>query len=64
MEKRYKETMDKDEAIHIGLLALKEKFEGQMNGKTIEIGFVDTNNKKFTQLNHREIEDAISFLRD
>lgn len=56
--------MDRDEAIHIGLLALKEKFEGQMNGKTIEIGFVDTNNKKFTQLNHREIEDAISFLRD
>lgn len=64
LEKRYKETMDRDEAIHIGLNALKEKFEGQMSGKTLEIGFVDLSDKKFTHLNHREIEDAISFLKD
>lgn len=41
MEKRYKDNLDRDEAIHIGLTALKEKFEGQMSGKTLEIGFVD-----------------------
>ena len=39
--------MDLDEAVHIGLSALKEKFEGQMNSKNIEIAFVDNKEKKF-----------------
>lgn len=39
--------MDLDEAVHIGLSALKEKFEGQMSNKNIEIAFVDNKEKKF-----------------
>jgi len=31
LEKRYKEEMDRDEAIHTALLALKDGFEGTMN---------------------------------
>ncbi len=64
LEKRYKEDLDRDEAIHIGLSALKEKFEGQMSGKTVEIGFIDISNGKFLRLSKSEIEDAISFLKD
>ena len=33
--------MDLDEAIHIGLSALKERFEGTMSGSNLEIGYVD-----------------------
>lgn len=41
LEKRYKDTFDKEEAIHTALLALKDGFEGEMTCKNIEIGFVD-----------------------
>ena len=41
LEKRYKDDMDKDEAIHTALLSLKDGFEGTMSCKNIEIGFVD-----------------------
>lgn len=34
--------MDRDEAIYLGLTALKAKFEGIMNNKNIEIGYIDT----------------------
>jgi hypothetical protein len=39
--------LDRDEAIHIGLSALKDKFEGVLNGKSIEIGFIDTTSGRF-----------------
>lgn len=64
LEKRFKDDLDRDEAIHIGLNALREKFEGQMNGKTLEIGFVDCSNGRFQKFSKSEIEDAISFLKD
>mgnify|MGYP006321420391 FL=1 len=31
LERRYKESIDFDEAVHIGLTALREKFEGLMS---------------------------------
>lgn len=46
MERRYKPDLDLDEAVHIGLTALKEKFEGIMSSKTIEIAYVDNKEKK------------------
>ena len=56
--------MDRDEAIHIGLAALKEKFEGTMSGKTLEIGYIEDTNGRFLKLTKTETEDAISFLKD
>ena len=47
LEKRYKEEMDRDEAIHTALLALKDGFEGTMNNQNIEINFVDQSEKDF-----------------
>lgn len=35
-----------------------------MNGKNIEIGYIDNSNWMFLKLNKFEIEDAISFLKD
>jgi 20S proteasome subunit alpha 2 len=38
LEKRYKEDLELEDAIHIALLTLKETIEGEMNGETVEIG--------------------------
>ena len=51
LEKRYKDDLDKDEAIHIALLALKDGFEGVMSNKNIEIGYIDQKDNKFKVLN-------------
>lgn len=64
MEKRYKDSLDRDEVIHIGLSALKDKFEGEMNSKSIEIGYIDAKQGKFIKFSKSEVEDAISFLRE
>ena len=47
LEKRYKDDMDRDEAIHTALLSLKDGFEGTMSCKNIEIGFIDESDKIF-----------------
>jgi 20S proteasome subunit alpha 2 len=38
LEKRYKEDLELEDAVHIALLTLKETIEGEMNGDTVEIG--------------------------
>lgn len=38
LEKRYTETLELEDAVHIALLTLKETIEGEMNGDSIEIG--------------------------
>jgi 20S proteasome subunit alpha 2 len=38
LEKRYTETLELEDAVHIALLTLKETIEGEMSGETIEIG--------------------------
>lgn len=35
-----------------------------MNGKNLEIGYIDISNDNFQKLSTSEIEDAISFLKD
>jgi len=38
LEKRYKDDLELEDAVHIALLTLKETIEGEMNGDTVEIG--------------------------
>ena len=38
LEKRYRDDLELEDAIHIALLTLKETIEGEMNGETVEIG--------------------------
>jgi len=40
LEKRYNDSLELEDAIHIALLTLKETIEGEMNGDTVEIGIV------------------------
>ena len=40
LEKRYKEDLELEDAVHIALLTLKETIEGEMNGDTVELGEV------------------------
>ncbi|CAD6575422.1 MAG: putative proteasome subunit alpha type-2 [Alectoria sarmentosa] len=42
LEKRYKEDLELEDAVHIALLTLKETIEGEMNGETVEIGINST----------------------
>ena len=64
LEKRYKDDLDRDEAIHIALLALKDGFEGIMTNKNIEIGYVDDKDKVFKVLGQEEIGDCLGFIAD
>lgn len=43
LEKRYKDDLELEDAVHIALLTLKETIEGEMNGETVEIGKLNYN---------------------
>ncbi len=63
-EKRYKEDLDRDDAIHDALLALKDGFEGTMTSRNIEVGYIDLADRKFTTLSKKELSDVLSFISD
>jgi 20S proteasome subunit alpha 2 len=42
LEKRYKDDLELEDAVHIALLTLKETIEGEMNGETVEIGKLES----------------------
>ena len=64
LEKKYNQEMERDDAIHTALLALKDGFEGVMNGKNIEVGYIDSEDNQFKSLSIQEIEDVLSFITD
>ena len=64
LEKRYKDNLDKDEAVHIALLALKDGFEGVMSCKNIEVGYIDEKDKVFKVLSQTEIDNCLGFIKD
>ncbi len=57
-EKHYRENMEKDEAIILGLKALSKGVEGKINPDAIEIGVVDSS-KKFRKLSKEETKEYI-----
>jgi len=76
LEKRYKEDLELEDAVHIALLTLKETIEGEMNGETVEIGIVGPPadhllgytgvegavGPRFRNLSKEEIEDYLTNL--
>ena len=46
LEKRYKEDLELEDAVHIALLTLKETIEGEMNGETVELGESSSSERK------------------
>ncbi|MCJ1313102.1 Proteasome subunit alpha type-2 [Agyrium rufum] len=76
LEKRYKDDLELEDAVHIALLTLKETIEGEMNGETVEIGIVGppandllgyegvegAQGPRFRKLTKEEIEDYLTNL--
>ncbi|OAP55504.1 hypothetical protein AYL99_10477 [Fonsecaea erecta] len=76
LEKRYNDSLELEDAIHIALLTLKETIEGEMNGDTVEIGIVGEPanhllgyegvegavGPRFRKLSKEEIEDYLTNL--
>ena len=52
LEKRYKDDLELEDAVHIALLTLKETIEGEMNGETVEIGKSIIHNASLQRYTH------------
>lgn len=67
LEKRYVPSQDTEnlfqleDAVHLGLLALKEGFEGQMTADTVQVAMVNADGK-FVILSEAEVSDYLSGL--
>ncbi|XP_050434240.1 proteasome subunit alpha type-2-like [Adelges cooleyi] len=63
LEKRYKEDLELEDAIHTAILALKEGFEGQMTADNIEVGVCrkDKNDEIiFEKLDQQQVADYLA----
>ena len=61
LEKRYKDSMEMEDAIHTALLTLKDGFEGTMNDLNIEVGIIEVGGD-FHLLSKGEINDYLSVI--
>ena len=62
MEKRYKEDMELEDAIHTAILTLKDGFEGVMTEHDIEIGIVTPDNPTFRILTPAQVKEYLDIL--
>ncbi|KAL4142525.1 hypothetical protein QTP88_004966 [Uroleucon formosanum] len=63
LEKRYKEDLELEDAIHTAILALKEGFEGQMTEENIEVGVCRKNRQDeiiFEKLDQQQVADYLA----
>jgi len=63
LEKRYKEDLELEDAIHTAILALKESFEGQMTADNIEVGVCRKNRNDeiiFEKLDQQQVADYLA----
>jgi 20S proteasome subunit alpha 2 len=58
LEKRFSEEMGLEDAVHTGLLTLKEGFEGQVNAGNIEVAVVGPD-RRFRVLTQAEVADYL-----
>eukprot|EP00026_Physarum_polycephalum_P016153 Phypoly_transcript_17001.p1 GENE.Phypoly_transcript_17001~~Phypoly_transcript_17001.p1 ORF type:complete len:235 (-),score=46.58 Phypoly_transcript_17001:61-765(-) len=62
LEKRYKDNIELEDAIHTAILTLKEGFEGQMTENNIEIGVIRESDKQFKVLTPATVKDYLNML--
>lgn len=63
LEKRYKDDLELEDAIHTAILALKEGFEGQMTADNIEVGVCRKNRNDeiiFEKLDQQQVSDYLA----
>ena len=79
-EKRYKDDMSEEEAVHLALLAIKRGFEGAFKSENVEVALVQKFEMdfgqemegldaleaqwKFNTLSHDQIEEYMSFIQE
>ena len=79
-EKRFKNDMSQEEAVHLALLAVKRGFEGAFKSKNVEVALVQRNTEEFMgemeglekvemqwsfkTLSHDQIEEYMSFIQE
>jgi 20S proteasome subunit alpha 2 len=78
-EKRFKDNMSLEEAVHLALLAVKRGFEGSFKSSNVEIALVQKVQMKaeemegldqkeqmwqFRTLSHEEVEEYMSFIQE
>lgn len=59
-ENEYKDDLTLEEAIELGLRALKEATEGRFAPENIEIGVVSIKDRKFRKLSQEEVNEYVS----
>ena len=60
LERRYKDDMELDDAIHVALLTMKESYEGEMTEHNIEVGVVSRESGGvFRVLSAQEVRDFL-----
>lgn len=69
LEKRYRDDLGLEDAIHIALLTLKEGFDGDVTSKNIQIGVVRQSKKnkeewEFVILTPNEISDYLQIIQN
>ena len=64
LEKKYNENYSLEDAIQDALRALKDGFEGVMNEKNVEIGYIDQSDGVFKVLSQREVGINLGFISD
>ncbi len=59
-EKKYRDDIDLEGAIILGLEALHSTAEGVFNASTIEVGIIELGTKKFRKLDPSEVEKYVN----
>lgn len=59
-EAEYRENLNVDEAIHLGMRALSKSTEGKIDAATLEIGVVTLENRLFRKLTEEEVREYVS----
>ena len=62
LEKRYKDDMEMEDAIHTAILTLKDSFEGVMTEHSIEIGIVTKDDPTFRVLTPAQVKEYLDVL--
>jgi proteasome alpha subunit len=63
-ESDYKEDMDIDAAIMLGMKALYTSTEGKLDAATLELGIVTLENRQFRKLSREEVSGFVSRISE
>ena len=60
LEKRYDDSIQLDDAAHLGILVLKEGFERRLTARDMDIALLDLSTRQFTRLTSEQLTERIA----